>query len=286
MSTRTGRRSRVTVALATLLTALSAASFLPAASAAPAAWAQVWSDEFNGPNGGGVDRNKWNFDLGNGSGGWGNNELQSYTDRTSNAATDGAGNLVITARRETNGNCWNGRPCDYTSARLLTRGKFERAYGRFEARMKLPSGQGIWPAFWMLGNNFGSAGWPNCGEIDIMENVGKEPNTVHGTIHGPGYSGGSGIGAAKNSPDGRPYSENFHTFAIEWSPTDIKWFVDGQQYQRRTPADLGGNRWVFDHPFFMILNLAVGGNWPGNPNASTVFPQRLSVDYVRVFEWR
>ncbi|MCO1577608.1 glycoside hydrolase family 16 protein [Crossiella sp. SN42] len=287
MSTRTSRRLRATVALATLLAAVGVSAPAVPATAGPAAWAQVWSDEFNGPNGGGVDRNKWNFDIGNAqANGWGNNELQYYTDRTSNAATDGAGNLVITARRETHGQCWNGRACDYTSARLLTKGKFERAYGRFEARMKLPYGQGIWPAFWMLGNNFPGTRWPDCGEIDIMENIGREPTTVHGTIHGPGYSGAQGIGASKASPDGRPYSQNFHTFAIEWSPTDIKWFVDGQLFQRRTPADLGGRRWVFDHPFFMILNLAVGGNWPGNPDGSTVFPQRLTVDYVRVFEWR
>ncbi|MEZ7130228.1 family 16 glycosylhydrolase [Nonomuraea sp. AD125B] len=250
------------------------------ASAAPAPGPLVWSDEFDGAAGSAVNAAKWRFDIG--GGGWGNNEQQYYTDSTRNAALDGSGNLVITARRENPANyqCHYGT-CQYTSARLLTSATFTRAYGRFEARMKLPRGQGIWPAFWMLGNDIGSVGWPNSGEIDIMENIGREPNTVHGTIHGPGYSGGGGIGAGYTI--GGAFADAFHTFAVDWSPNLIVWYVDGVEYQRRTPADLGGNRWVFDHPFFMIMNVAVGGNWPGYPDATTTFPQTMTVDYVRVY---
>jgi hypothetical protein len=151
--------------------------------------------------------------------------------------------------------------------------------------MRIPRGQGIWPAFWMLGNNIGSVGWPTSGEIDIMENIGREPNTVHGTIHGPGYSGGEGIGAGYNLPGGGAFADAFHTFTVDWAPDSITWYVDGVQYSRKTPADLGGDRWVFDHPFFMIMNVAVGGNWPGSPDGSTQFPQQLVVDYVRVYSW-
>src|SRR6185436_17601079 len=206
--------------------------------------------------------------------GFGNNELQFYRDGTNNAAMDGSGNLVITVKNES----YSGR--NYTSAKLDSSGKFEHLYGRFESRMRIPRGQGIWPAFWMLGNDIGSVGWPTSGEIDIMENIGREPNTVHGTIHGPGYSGGEGIGAGYSI--GGAFADAFHTFAVEWGPDFIAWFVDGVQYQRRTPADLGGDRWVFNHPFFMIMNVAVGGFWPGDPDGSTVMPQTMTVDYVRV----
>ena len=241
----------------------------------------VFADEFNGAAGTAPDSSKWRYDIG--GGGWGNNELEYYTNRTDNASLDGAGNLVITARRNNPGNysCWYGT-CQYTSARLLTAQTFTQTYGRFEARMKLPRGQGIWPAFWMLGNNIGDVGWPQSGEIDIMENVGFEPSTVHGTLHGPGYSGGAGVGGGYTLPGGQQFADAFHTFTIDWAPNVITWYVDGIQYSRKTPADIGGNQWVFDHPFFMIMNLAVGGNWPGNPDGSTVFPQQLVVDYVRV----
>jgi beta-glucanase (GH16 family) len=242
----------------------------------------TWSDEFNAAAGTAPNSARWAYDVG--GGGWGNNQLEYDTNSTRNAAHDGAGNLVITARRENPAgyNCWYGS-CQYTSARLKTQGKFTQAYGRFEARMKIPRGQGLWPAFWMLGDNIGSVGWPTSGEIDIMENIGREPNTVHGTIHGPGYSGGEGIGAGYTI--GSAFADAFHTFTVDWAPDSITWYVDGVQYQRRTPADLGGDRWVFDHPFFIILNVAVGGFWPGNPDASTVFPQTLTVDYVRVYSW-
>lgn len=274
------RRTAALLAAGVLLGSLPATAQAPAAAAPvsdAAVMAATFTDDFNGPAGAGIDGSKWRFETGDNVN---NHERQWYTSGTNNAALDGAGNLVITAKKENPGNynCWYGR-CEYTSARLSTAATFTQAYGRYEARMKLPRGQGMWPAFWMLGNDIGNVGWPNSGEIDIMENVGFEPNTVHGTLHGPGYSGSGGIGAGYNGPN---FSDAFHTYAIDWAPNVIKWYVDGNLYQTRTPADLNGNRWVFDHPFYMILNLAVGGYWPGDPNSSTVFPQHLVVDYVHV----
>jgi beta-glucanase (GH16 family) len=247
----------------------------------PAVWSLVWSDEFDGPNGSAVDSSKWSFDIG--GNGWGNNELETYTSRTANADLEG-GLLVIKTLKETFKGSDNITR-DYTSARLLTKNTFSQAYGRFEARMKIPYGQGIWPAFWMLGDNINTAGWPNCGEIDIMENIGKEPSIVHGTFHGPGYSGANGVSAAYALPSGQKFSDAFHTFAVEWEPNVMRFYVDGLLYKTRTPADLpAGKTWVFDHPFFIILNVAVGGGFPGNPDATTVFPQQMLVDYVRVYQ--
>ncbi|MFC8194917.1 ricin-type beta-trefoil lectin domain protein [Streptomyces sp. NPDC057298] len=245
-----------------------------------AAAAVTFSDTFDGPAGAAVDSSKWQLETGDNVN---NHERQYYTSGTRNAALDGQGHLVITARRENPNNyqCWYGR-CEYTSARLNTAGRFTTTHGRVEARLKVPRGQGMWPAFWMLGNDIGQVGWPNSGEIDVMENVGFEPSTVHGTLHGPGYSGSGGIGAAYSLPGGQAFADAFHTFAVDWSPGAITWSVDGTVYQRRTPADLGGRQWVFDKPFFLILNLAVGGYWPGDPDGSTVFPNQLVVDEVKV----
>jgi beta-glucanase (GH16 family) len=259
-------------------------AFAAAQAAAPqpaaAAWKLVWSDEFNGPNGSAVDRSKWVTETG--GGGWGNDELEYYTNRLDNAYQQD-GNLVIKVLQEK----YIG-PGDttrnYTSARLKTLGKFSQTYGRFEARIKIPRGQGIWPAFWMLGDDIDKPGWPTCGEIDIMENVGKEPGLVHGTIHGPGYSGDHGIGAPYALPVDQRFSDDFHIFGVEWEPNAIRFYVDDQLYTTRTPADLPkGAKWVYDHPFHMLLNVAVGGGWPGSPDASTVFPQTMLVDYVRVY---
>jgi len=275
-----------------LLTALSAvlagsALAAPAQAAAPtsstssaAAEVTTFSDTFDGPAGSPVDSSKWQMETGDNVN---NHERQYYTSGTNNAALDGQGHLVITAKRENPGNyqCWYGT-CQYTSARLNTSGKFAAQYGHVEARMKVPRGQGMWPAFWMLGTDIGDVGWPNSGEIDIMENVGYEPSTVHGTIHGPGYSGSGGIGAPYSLPGGQAFADDFHTFAVDWAPDSITWSVDGNVYQRRTPADLGGKTWVFNKPFFLILNLAVGGDWPGDPDGSTSFPQQLVVDSVSV----
>ncbi|GAX55401.1 glycoside hydrolase family 16 protein [Streptomyces olivochromogenes] len=249
------------------------------AQAAPAA--QTWSDDFDGAAGSAPNSAKWSLETG-GSGN-GNHELQYYSKSSDNVSLDGNGHLVITARKNSDSGlqCWNGT-CQYTSARLNTAQTFTQAYGRFEARIKVPRGQGVWPAFWMLGDDLGSAGWPNSGEIDVMENVGKEPGTVHGTIHGPGYSGSGGIGAAYTLPNGKAFADDFHVFAVDWTPTSITWSVDGQNYQTRTPSDVNGKKWVYDHPFFVILNLAVGGDWPGSPDAGTSFPQTMTVDYVHV----
>jgi beta-glucanase (GH16 family) len=241
----------------------------------------IWADDFDGASGTAPSSSKWSLETG--GGGNGNHELQYYTNSTSNAALDGNGNLVITARKNSDSGlqCWYGT-CQYTSARLNTAKTFTQKYGHFESRIKVPKGQGVWPAFWMLGDDLGSAGWPNSGEIDIMENVGKEPNSVHGTIHGPGYSGGGGIGAAYTLPNGKAFADDFHVFAVDWSPSKITWSVDGQTYQTRTPSDVNGNKWVYDHPFFLILNFAVGGDWPGSPDSGTAFPQTMTVDYVHV----
>ncbi len=253
---------------------------------ATSAWKLVWSDEFNGPKGTAVDAAKWVSETG--GGGWGNNELEYYTGRLENASQQD-GNLVIKVVQEK----YIG-PGDttrnYTSARLKTQGKFSQAYGRFEARIKIPRGQGIWPAFWMLGDDIekpglDKSGWPGCGEIDIMENIGKEPTLVHGTIHGPGYSGEHGIGAPFGLHGDQRFADDFHLYAVEWEPNAIRFYVDDHLYTTRTPADLPkGTKWVYDHPFFLLLNVAVGGGWPGSPDATTVFPQTMLVDYVRAYE--
>jgi beta-glucanase (GH16 family) len=239
-------------------------------------WTLVFSDEFAGPKGTAVDASKWN--LVNKGDGFGNNELEFYTNRTDNAALDGDGSLVITAKKE----AYMGR--DYTSARLESSGKFEHAYGRVEARVKIPRGQGIWPAFWMLGNDISTAKWPNCGEIDIMENVGKEPTIVHGSLHGPGYSGGNPLSASYTLPNGEKFADAFHVFAIEWETNVVRFYVDDHLYETRTPTDVPAKaKWVYDHPFFILLNVAVGGQWPGSPDSTTQFPQTMTVDYVRVY---
>ncbi|MFE7706926.1 ricin-type beta-trefoil lectin domain protein [Streptomyces sp. NPDC057486] len=289
MTVRTPRRRRMALYVVALLCCSGAVTTAPAGAApapaprvvvAAAAAATTFSDDFNGPAGSAVDGSKWQTETGDNVN---NHERQYYTAGNSNAALDGQGNLVITARKDNPGNyqCWYGR-CEYTSARLNTAGKFTSTYGHIETRMKIPRGQGMWPAFWMLGDDIGSVGWPNSGEIDIMENVGFEPGTVHGTIHGPGYSGSGGIGAGYALPGGQAFADAFHTFAVDWAPDSITWSVDGNVYQRRTPADLGGKSWVFNKPFFIIMNLAVGGYWPGDPDGSTTFPRQLVVDYVRV----
>ena len=271
--------SAVVLAVSALVVPAAQAAPAPNAAADVGTMAVTFAEEFNGPAGTRVDASKWNTEVGDNNGN--NREHQYYTTSASNASMDGAGNLVITARRENPGNynCWYGR-CQYTSARINTAGKFTTTYGKVEARMKMPRGKGIWPAFWMLGQDINSGNpWPNSGEIDIMEFLGHDLDTVYGTIHGPGYSGAGGIGMPFNGPN---FADGFHTFAIEWSPNQIAWSVDGNVYQRRTPADLGGDQWVFNKPFFIILNLAVGGEWPGYPDATTTFPQQFVIDYVRV----
>jgi beta-glucanase (GH16 family) len=265
----------VLATLALLLMSWGSTSSTPAPG-----WTLSWSDEFNGRDGSSPDPSKWVVETG--GNGFGNRELEYYTSRPQNVQIKG-GSLVITAAKET----YTGPDRvtrSYTSARLKTKGKFDQAYGRFEARIKIPRGQGMWPAFWMLGNDFDQAGWPGCGEIDIMENIGKEPATVHGTIHGPGYFSKNGISSAFSLPGGS-FADDDHIFAVEWEPDVIRFYVDSQLYATRTPADLPARtKWVYDHPFFVILNVAVGGEWPGSPANTTVFPQTMLVDYVRVYK--
>jgi beta-glucanase (GH16 family) len=270
----------MTVRMLGTLVALVALSIQGSSQPDPTKWKLTWSDEFNAADGTAPDPAKWSFDLG--GEGWGNKELESYTSRPVNVQQKG-GNLVITAQKEDyTGKDGVARP--YTSARIKTKGLFSQAYGRVEARMQLPLGKGIWPAFWMLGDDIGTAGWPKAGEIDIMENIG-EAGRVYSTLHGPGYSGDHGISAKYPLPAGEVVNTGFHVYALEWSPNSIRFYFDDKLIVERTPADLpAGAKWVYDHPFFVILNLAVGGLWPGYPDETTVFPQRMLVDYVRVYE--
>ncbi|MFN6357885.1 MAG: family 16 glycosylhydrolase [Bacteroidota bacterium] len=234
----------------------------------------VWSDEFEGDSGSAPNSDKWTFDLGRGQNGWGNNELQTYTNSSQNVALDGSGNLLITAIK--------GSAGSYTSARIKTQGLFEQQYGRIEARIKTPTGSGMWPAFWMLGSNIDSVSWPQCGEIDIMEQKGKFSNITYGSIHGPGYFGGQAITTPFALQNSR-FDIAFNVYAIEWNADKIDFFVNDYLYRRITPAEVSGN-WVFDQPFFMILNVAVGGNFVGPPNENTPFPGTMSIDYVRVYK--
>jgi beta-glucanase (GH16 family) len=262
--------------------------------AAPKNFTLVWSDEFDGPNGSAPNPKKWTYDLG--GEGWGNNELETYTNRRENSHIEN-GNLVITARKE-NFEGADHIAREYTSARLKTQGLFTQAFGRFEARIKIPQGQGIWPAFWMLGDNIKTVGWPKCGEIDIMENIGKEPATVHGSIHGPLSNGtATDLTAPARLASGKNFYENFHLYAVEWEPTEIRFYIDQTQFATFTPqspinspgstnpsspSEIAG-AWVFDHPYFLLLNVAVGGDWPGNPDATSTYPQFMLIDYVRIY---
>ncbi|WP_298538769.1 glycoside hydrolase family 16 protein [uncultured Aquimarina sp.] len=232
-----------------------------------------------------IDTSFWNFDIGDGSEqgipGWGNNELQFYTNRPENVTVEN-GFLLITAREEN----FNG--AQYTSARLQTKGKIQQRYGRFEARIRLPFGQGMWPAFWLLGDDSDGSIWPQIGEIDIMENTGDAPTEIFGTIHGPVYSGENSISKAYTLENSR-VDTDFHIYGIEWGPDYINYYIDNVLYNQITPEDVdeetdGEGEWVFnDRQFYIILNLAIGGNLPGPPNEETVFPQTMVVDYVRVY---
>ncbi len=237
-------------------------------------WKLAWQDEFDGPAGQLPDPANWGFELGTD---WGNGQLEYDTDLAENASLDGAGNLAIVARQTP----YLGR--SYTSARLNTRGRREQTEGRFEARIKIPTAAGIWPAFWMLGANVATVPWPGCGEIDIMENFGRNPDRNQGTLHGPGYSGINGFHRNYDLPGGQAFSDDFHIFRVDWVGDRINWYVDGHLYQVIKKSYINPDDWVFDHPFSVILNLAVGGGPPGPPPGSTSFPQTMLVDYVRVY---
>jgi beta-glucanase (GH16 family) len=254
----------------------------------PSGWELVWADEFDAPAGTPPDPAHWQHEIGDGTAngipGWGNAELEYYTESTDNAATDGLGNLVITAR-ESDGStpCYYG-PCQYTSARLISWHKAEFAYGRIESRILLPDGgSGLWPAFWGLGTNIDQVGWPWSGEIDIVEYVSRRPYEVYGTIHGPGYDGGASFGGIHVTHPER-VAATYHTFTIEWQPDRIDWYVDDIPYHTATPADVAPNTWVFNAPMFLIVNLAVGGHFGGSVSPDTIFPQSMAIDYIRVYQ--
>lgn len=239
----------------------------------------VWEDDFS--VNGAPDPAVWGYDIGNGAAqgipGWGNGESQYYTDRPQNVVVEN-GMLKITALRE------SFQGSSYTSARILTKGKYQRKYGRFEARIKLPWGQGIWPAFWLLGDdNNGTQSWPQIGEIDIMEYRGQEPTIAHGTVHGTGYSGGDAVTKSYQLTNDR-FDTDFHIFGIEWGPDYINYYIDDVLYNQITPDDVPGE-WVFNNnDFYIILNVAVGGSFVGPPGVNTVYPQTMLVDYVRIYE--
>jgi beta-glucanase (GH16 family) len=240
----------------------------------------VWSDEFD--TDGAPDATKWAYVIGNGAAegipGWGNQELQYYTDRPDNVVVEN-GMLKIMAKQE------SFMDFGYTSGRITTKGLFQQAYGRFEARIKLPWSKGLWPAFWMLGDDSDGSVWPQIGEIDIMENKGSEPTITHGSVHGPGYFGSNPITKTYELPSGR-FDNEFHVFGVEWGPNYVNYYVDDVLFQQITPDDLEDDDvWVFNNnPFHMILNVAVGGSFSGFPDASSVFPQTMYVDYVRVYQ--
>jgi len=234
----------------------------------------VWKDEFEGST---LDLNNWNQETGNGSNGWGNNELEYYTNSPKNTFLSN-GNLIIEARKES----ING--FNYSSGRMTTQNKKTFTFGRIDIRAKLPTGKGIWPALWMLGTNINIVSWPACGEIDIMELIGTYPGRVYGTMHWKPVTGtNTNKGSEYNLSSGN-YSQQFHVFSIIWSQDMIKWLVDDQLFFTGTKADVGSANYPFNAPEFFIFNVAVGGNWPGSPDAGTEFPQRMFVDYVRVFQ--
>ncbi len=262
----------------TLINLLSAVGMFTLTAGAAPNWVLVWADEFNGQA---IDRSNWTYDIG--ANGWGNQELQYYTDRAANSRivhdASGNGMLVIEARRE------NYQGSAYTSARLKSQGLQNWTQGRMEARIAIPGGKGVWAAFWMLGSNFPTAGWPGCGEIDILEHVETADMplfTVRGSIHGPRFSGANSVHGDVRVQSG--LTNAFHVYAVEWEPNAIRWYFDKTNYFSATRASLpAGATWVFDHPFFLIMNVAIGGAWPGSPGSTTPLPADLLVDYVRVY---
>jgi beta-glucanase (GH16 family) len=256
----------------------------------PRAWVRVWGDEFDGAAGTRVDTTKWRYDTADGCGsgncGWGNNEKEYYATAPENIALNGHGQLVIVGRVARAGlTCYYG-PCRYTSAKITTRGKTEVAPGRVEARIKLAPGQGLWPAFWLLGMNISEVGWPASGELDIMENRGSAPRITSSAIHGPGYSGNTPFVHTRPLAPGM-YTDAFHTFAVEWDSLTVRFFVDDSVHYVVSRAEVEHfGRWAFDQHFFVILNLAVGGNFDGDPASDAIFPATMLVDYVRVYRRR
>lgn len=252
------------------------------AQAIPPGYTPIWSEDFNQPVGSAPDPARWKFNLGNNDG-WGNHELETYVDDREHArivadpaCADGRA-LQIQVTSDGAG--------QYRSARIDTAARVAFRYGYIEARIKVPAGKGLWPAFWMLGDDLGRVGWPGCGEIDIMEHLGREPSVVHGSFHGPSDKGDCYLTSTATLPNAKRFADGYHLFALQWSPDSATCLVDGVPYETRRPADLRpGAQWVFNHPFFFILNLAVGGGDAGAPDADTVFPQAMRVDYIRIYQ--
>lgn len=264
--------TRTTLAVALTPTPIPTAT--PTGQASP--WKLVWSDEFHGPKGAPPDPKKWTPQTG--GGGWTQPRNLEYDTDNQNAYQDGQGNLVLEARKGdgVRYQCWYG-PCRYTSARITTAGRYSVTYGLLEARIKIPYSQGIWSGFWLSGDNCATVGWPACGEIDIMENISSEPAIIHGTVHGPGYFTGS------YKLQHGAFADAFHVYALQWDPDHLYFFVDGINYATLTRTTLTNQTdWVYNHPFDIILNVPVGG-WAGNPDSTTVFPQKMYVSYVRVY---
>jgi len=242
----------------------------------------VWSDEFSGAAGAAPDPSTWKAVTG--GGGFGNNELECYTDSRDNSALDGNGYLVITARKDPGHACAGGRTNDFTSARLTTQNLRTFTYGTVEVRAKMPTGTGIWPAFWMLGLNHDTAGWPASGEIDVSEVIGSHGTISHGTLHGA-KADGKPYSLTAQYDAGVDLSADFHTYAVTWTPDGFTFAVDGKAFSSlsKSAVEAAGS-WPFDQPFYLLLNVAVGGDWPGPPSASTVWPQQMVVDWVRVYQ--
>ena len=255
----------------------SSAADAAAQPAEAANWTLTWSDEFRGAAGTGPDASKWSHETG--GDGWGTHEREYYTAGISNAALDGNGNLAITARADdaSGHKCWYGA-CRYTSARLITAGHFTQLYGRISARIKLPEGKGLWPSFWALGDNIDTVGWPQSGELNVLDTYGDRLTEVSSGLHGPKYDA-----FATGSSAGDSFADSFHTFSADWYPDHISFAVDGKIFSTQYRARAGAG-WVFNHPFFLLLNLAVGGNQPGSPDAGTTFPRQMLVDWVRVYQ--
>jgi beta-glucanase (GH16 family) len=261
------RLAATSTALAAITACIAACS---SSAAAPPPWKLVWSDEFNGST---LDATKWQVDVGTPDS-FGTGQSDYDTARPENVSVSG-GHLALTARQES----YSG--AEYTSGRLETGTLFSQEYGRFEAGIQIPAGQGLWPAFWLLGANFSTVHWPECGEIDIMENRGADPSTVLGSLHGPGGNNATG---GYQLPNGASFAGGFHQFAVEWEPGVVRWYADNALYETQTADTFPVSQpWVFDHPFFVILDLAVGGTFGGPPGAGTTFPQSLLVDYVHVY---
>ena len=271
------RRVLMTFSMCITLSGCGVSVNMPATTNGTDLWELVWADEFDGD---GLDSAVWTPELGTGAdrglNGWGNEELQYYTGRSENISVEDGILKIVALKEDYEGSA-------YTSARLVTQDKVSVQYGRIEARVRMPAGQGLWPAFWLLGSSITTETWPACGELDVMEFRGQEPSLIAGTVHGPGYSAGSALSGTFYS-EGESFSEAFHVVGMDWDSEMISFWVDGEKYHTVRRSQLRADQpWVFDQPFFLLLNLAVGGNYVGDPDEATSFPAAFEVDYVRIY---